>query len=112
MTNGEQTQEQEPVLSLEEQVVDVLRTINDPEIPVNIYDLGLVYSIDTTAENVTIQMTLVCHGCPVAGALPREVKSKVMEIPGVKSAKVELVWDPPWRREMISDAGKLQLGML
>jgi len=98
-------------LSLEEQVIDALREIYDPEIPVNIYELGLIYDIDATPEQVTISMTLTSPGCPVAGSLPVEVESKVREIPGVQSAKVFLVWDPPWSPDRISDAGKLQLGL-
>ncbi len=106
------TPSDEPSLSLEEQVVDALRTVNDPEIPVNIYDLGLVYGIDAATENVVIRMTLACPGCAFAsGALPIEIKSRVMEVPGVKSVKVEFVWDPPWNSSMISEAGKLQLGI-
>jgi FeS assembly SUF system protein len=101
----------EPPASLEEQVIDTLRSVYDPEIPVNIYELGLVYSIDANSENVIVRMTLTSPGCPVAGSLPIEVESKVREIPGVKSAKVELVWDPPWTPDRISEAGKLQLGI-
>ena len=100
-----------PTESLEEQVIDALRTVYDPEIPVNIYELGLVYDVDASTENVLIRMTLTSPGCPVAGSLPIEVESKVGEIEGVKSAKVELVWDPPWNPDMITEAGKLQLGI-
>ncbi len=98
-------------LSLEEQVIDALRDIYDPEIPVNIYELGLIYDIDANPDKVIIQMTLTSPGCPVAGSLPIEVQNRVKEIDGVKSAKVVLVWDPPWNPEMISEAGKLQLGI-
>jgi FeS assembly SUF system protein len=98
-------------LDLKEQVVDALRTIYDPEIPVNIYELGLVYGIDANPEEVLIEMTLTSPGCPVAGSLPMEVKSRIREIEGVKSVRVELVWDPPWNPDMISEAGKLQLGI-
>ncbi len=101
----------EPAANLQEQVIESLRTIYDPEIPVNIYELGLVYDIDASSENVVIRMTLTSPGCPVAGSLPIEVQCKASEIPGVKSVKVELVWDPPWNPDMISEAGKLQLGM-
>ena len=97
--------------SLEEQVTDALRTVYDPEIPVNIYELGLVYGIDIQGGAVAIRMTLTSPGCPVAGALPLEVESKLRDIPGVTSATVEIVWDPPWNPDMISEAGKLQLGM-
>jgi FeS assembly SUF system protein len=98
-------------LSLEEQVIDVLREIYDPEIPVNIYELGLIYDIDANPDLVIIHMTLTSPGCPVAGSLPIEVQNKVREITGVKSAKVRLVWDPPWTPDRISEAGKLQLGI-
>ena len=98
-------------LSLEEQVVDALRAVYDPEIPVNIYELGLIYGIDASTEDVLIQMTLTSPGCPVAVSLPMEVESRVLELPGVKSVKVQLVWDPPWNPDMITEAGKLQLGI-
>ena len=98
--------------NLEEQVVDALRTVYDPEIPVNIYELGLVYGIDVQPGGaVLIRMTLTAPGCPVAVSLPIEVESKLRDIPGVSRAKVEIVWDPPWNMDMISEAGKLQLGM-
>lgn len=96
---------------LEEQIIDALRTVYDPEIPVNIYELGLIYSIDTGPGEVVIEMTLTSPGCPVAGSLPIEVESRVKEIEGVKSVRVELVWDPPWNPDMISEAGRLQLGL-
>jgi len=101
----------DPSLSLEEQIIEALRSVYDPEIPVNIYELGLIYDIDPTPEKVTIRMTLTSPGCPVAGSLPIEVQSKVRELEGVGSVKVELVWDPPWNPDMISEAGKLQLGI-
>jgi FeS assembly SUF system protein len=97
---------------LEEKAIDALRTVFDPEIPVNIYELGLIYGIEVKPSGeVVIRMTLTSPGCPVAASLPLEVESRMREIPGVTSAKVEIVWDPPWNPEMISDAGKLQLGM-
>ncbi len=102
----------EPPPSLEEQVIDVLRTIYDPEIPVSIYELGLIYGINIKPEGaIVIQMTLTSPGCPVAVSLPAEVKSKLRDIPGVTSVKVDIVWDPPWSPDMISEAGKLQLGL-
>jgi FeS assembly SUF system protein len=98
--------------SLQEQVIDALRTVYDPEIPVNIYELGLVYAIEVQPGGaVLVRMTLTTPGCPVAASLPIEVESKLRDIPGVASAKVEIVWDPPWNPDMISEAGKLQLGM-
>ena len=105
------SRENEASANLEEQVIDALRCVYDPEIPVNIYELGLVYSIDARPEEVLIRMTLTSPGCPVAGSLPLEVQSRVGEIEGIKSVKVELVWDPPWNPDMISEAGKLQLGI-
>ena len=97
---------------LEERVIDVLRTCYDPEIPVNIYELGLIYNIDIDPEaNVNVRMTLTSPGCPVAGTLPGDVQSKVASVIGVKSAKVDLVWDPAWRPDRMSEAAKLQLGM-
>jgi FeS assembly SUF system protein len=99
-------------LTLEEKIVDALRTVYDPEIPVNIYELGLIYGIELRdGGSVVIRMTLTSPGCPVAGSLPIEVESRLREIPEIASAKVEIVWDPPWNMDMISEAGKLQLGM-
>ena len=105
------TSETPPPADLEEQVIDALRGVFDPEIPVNIYELGLVYGIEARSPDVVVRMTLTSPGCPVAGSLPIEVESRVMDIPGVKSVKVKLVWDPPWNPDMISEAGKLQLGI-
>jgi len=97
---------------MQEKIVAALRTCFDPEIPVNIYELGLIYGIDVQESgDVEIRMTLTSPACPVAGSLPPEVQAKVAGIPGVRSAKVELVWDPPWNPERMSEAAKLQLGM-
>ena len=82
--------------NIEESVIDVLRTVFDPEIPVNVYELGLVYGIDIRpGGEVIVRMTLTSPGCPVAGSLPSEVEQKVLSLPGVTSSRVELVWDPP-----------------
>jgi FeS assembly SUF system protein len=98
--------------SIEEQVIDTLRTVYDPEIPVNVYELGLIYGIQVNpGGEVIVRMTLTSPGCPVAGSLPPEVEQKVLAIAGVQSARVDLVWDPPWNPGMMSDAAKLQLGM-
>lgn len=96
------------------QVIDVIRTIYDPEIPLSIYDLGLIYRIDVHAETcaVEIKMTLTAPGCPVAGSLVAEVERKVENLDAVPSAVVELVWDPPWDRSRMSEAALLQLGLL
>ncbi len=97
--------------SLEESVIEALRTVFDPEIPVNVYELGLVYGIDISPRgDVIVRMTLTSPGCPVAGSLPPEVEQKVLSLPGVTSARVDLVWDPPWNPSMMSEVAKLQLG--
>jgi FeS assembly SUF system protein len=97
---------------LEAPIVAVLRTCFDPEIPVDIYELGLIYGIDIEPSgDVRIRMTLTSPGCPVAGSLPGEVEEKVRSVPGVTAAKVELVWEPPWCMDNMSEAAKLQLGM-
>ena len=99
--------------SLEEQIVAALRTVYDPEIPVNIYEMGLIYNLDIGPENdVQVTMTLTSPACPVAGILPGEVQAKVAGVPGVRSADVELVWDPAWNPSMMSEAARLELGML
>lgn len=97
---------------IREKVMEVLRTVHDPEMAVNIYDLGLIYDIlvDDT-DTVTIKMTLTTPFCPIAGLFIREVESKIQSIPGVSATKVELVWDPPWDQSMMSKAAKLQLGL-
>ena len=97
---------------VENGIVEVLKTVFDPEIPVNIYELGLIYDVDIReGGHVQVKMTLTSPGCPVAGSLPGEVKSKVEGVPGVASADVELVWDPSWNPSMMSEAARLQLGM-
>ena len=100
--------------SLVNRVIDALRTVYDPEIPVNIYDLGLIYHLDVDDEqgNVAIRMTLTAPGCPVAQTFPATVEEAVWSVSGVNSVHVELVWEPPWSRDRMSDAARLQLGML
>jgi len=100
--------------AIEEKVVTALRTIFDPEIPVNIYDLGLIYAIEINPETsyVLVKMTLTAPGCPVAGELIMEAQRKVQAVPEVSGADVELVWDPPWSREMMSESARLELGLL
>lgn len=98
---------------LEERIVAALRTVYDPEIPVNVYDLGLIYAIDVGADGaVEIRMTLTAPACPVAGMMPGLVESAVRQVDGVTAVKVDLVWDPPWSKERMSDEARLQLGML
>lgn len=98
-------------LEIKEKAVEKLREVYDPEIPVNIYELGLIYNIDVRDDqSVLISMTLTSPACPVAGILPGEVEAKIRSIPGVRDAVVELVWDPQWTPNMMSDAAKLELG--
>lgn len=99
--------------TLEPAIIAMLRTCFDPEIPLNIYDLKLIYAIDVDPQGVVeIRMTLTSPTCPVAGTLPGEVQQKVASVPGVAKAHVALVWDPPWQPSMLSDEARLQLGML
>lgn len=99
--------------ALEEKVIATLRTVYDPEIPVNIYDLGLIYKIDISAQGkVDLDMTLTAPGCPVAQTFPAMVEQTVSRVEGVKEAAVELVWDPPWTQDRMTDEVKLQLGLL
>jgi len=98
---------------IKEAVIEVLRTIFDPEIPVNIYELGLVYEVNVMPENVVeIVMTLTSPNCPVAGTLPGEVEEKVKSVSGVSDAVVELVFEPAWSQEMMSEEAKLELGFM
>ena len=94
-------------------VVEACRTVYDPEIPVNIYDLGLVYTIDINAENdVRLIMTLTAPGCPVAGEMPGWLNDAIEPVAGVKSVEVEITWDPPWGMDMMSDEARLELGFM
>ncbi len=98
---------------VENQIIDVLKTIYDPEIPVNIYDLGLVYEVKVDDSfNAKIEMTLTSPNCPVAESLPAEVETKSAGLWSVKSAVVEIVWDPPWDKEMMSEEAKFELGFI
>jgi FeS assembly SUF system protein len=93
-------------------VIEALKTVFDPEIPVNIYEMGLVYDVLVDAAGrVGIRMTLTAPACPAAQSLPVEVRQKASAVPGVTDARVEVVWEPPWTKEMMSDAAKLQLGL-
>jgi FeS assembly SUF system protein len=97
----------------EEQVVAALRTCYDPEIPMNIYDLGLIYEVNVNPDDsVYVKMTLTAPNCPVAGTLPEQVRSKVAAVPGVTGARVELTFDPPWQKDRMSDLVKLELGLM
>jgi FeS assembly SUF system protein len=99
--------------NLQARVIEALRTVFDPEIPVNIYDLGLVYGleVDEGEERVVIRMTLTAPGCPVAQTFPSMVEDVVRSVDGVSDATVELVWEPPWSKERMSEAARLQLGL-
>ena len=102
----------EPGGALYEAVIDALKEIYDPEIPVNIYDLGLVYAVEIVEAHAVVTMTLTTPHCPVAESMPGEVEMRVGAVPGVGSAEVNLVWDPPWDPQKMSDEAKLELGML
>jgi len=94
-------------------VIDALKSIYDPEIPVNIYDLGLIYGVEITPDNhVVVSMTLTTPNCPVAESMPMEVEMRVGAVPGIGDAQVNLVWDPPWDPQKMTDEAKLELGML
>jgi FeS assembly SUF system protein len=98
---------------IKQAVIEILGTVYDPEIPINIYEMGLVYDVDVDQSGkVVVRMTLTSPGCPVAASMPVEVESKVLMIPGVADAKIILVWDPPWEPSMMSEVAKLQLGFL
>lgn len=98
---------------LYDQIVEACRTVYDPEIPVNIYDLGLVYTIEISGEgDVAIAMSLTAPGCPVAGEMPGWVAEAVEPIPGVRQVDVELVWEPQWGMDMMSDEARLELGFM
>jgi FeS assembly SUF system protein len=102
----------DPSLTLEENVIAALKEIYDPEISINIYDLGLIYKVDIDGGTVEIDMTLTTPGCPVAHSFPGMVENTVSKVPGVDIARVELVWDPPWTQESLTDEARLQLGLM
>ncbi len=99
--------------ALQEQVIEALKTVRDPEIPVNLVDLGLIYDLVVNRDGtVYVEMTLTTPACPVAGALPGQVQAAVAAVPGVKDARVKLVWTPTWTRDRMSEEAKLELGLL
>ncbi|WP_316013961.1 SUF system Fe-S cluster assembly protein [Roseobacter sp. HKCCA0434] len=118
--NAEAPMEGQPLIKpsttdhpLYDNVVEACRTVHDPEIPVNIYDLGLVYTIDISeGGEVDVLMTLTAPGCPVAGEMPGWVAEAIEPLPGVKTVNVQLVWEPPWGMEMLSDEARLELGFM
>ena len=97
---------------LSQRVIAVLRKIYDPELPVNIYDLGLIYAIDIQGRDVTIEMTLTSPNCPVAGSLPAAVETRLKQIDDIGEVSVKLTWDPPWHMDRLTDEVKLALGLL
>ena len=100
-------------LVIEAQIIEALRTIFDPEIPVNVYELGLIYDVKVEPSGaVGIRMTLTSPNCPAAQSLPSEVEAKVKAVPGVTDTKIEIVWEPPWEPSKMSEAAKLQLGFM
>jgi FeS assembly SUF system protein len=117
MSEATKTPEASPVGEagggLSEKIVEALRGVYDPEIPVNIYDLGLIYKVDVSEDGaVSIDMTLTAPGCPVAETFPGTVERTVESVDGVSSAHVELVWDPPWTMERMSEEARLELGFM
>ena len=105
--------DQKDYLALEGEIVNILKYIYDPEIPVNIYDLGLIYNIDADENNnVEITMTLTAPNCPIADQIVQEVETQLKNIDGVNEVNVNLVFDPPWDKEMMSDEAKLELGLM
>lgn len=115
MLEGDETEKkrQAEVDALGEKIIEALRTVYDPEIPVNIFELGLIYKIDVEDDNrVKLDMTLTSPNCPVAEILPEEVRQKVFAVEGVVDAEIEIVWDPPWNPGMMSEEAQLELGFM
>lgn len=104
--------EDTPPKPIREKVIEAIKGVYDPEIPVNIWELGLIYTVDVDADRkVSVDMTLTAPGCPVAGTLPGEVENVVKAVEGVKDATVSLVWEPPWTKELMSEVARVELGM-
>ena len=98
-------------MDLKNKVIDEIKKIFDPEIPVNIYELGLIYDISIKDKDVSVKMTLTSPNCPVAESLPKEVKDSILELKEVKKVDLDLVWEPPWDKSMMSEAAKLELNL-
>ncbi len=99
-------------MTKKDQIIEEIKKIYDPELPVNIYELGLIYDIQIKDEkSVIIKMTLTTPNCPVAESLPKEVKESVMQVDGIEDVELELVWDPPWSKDMMSEAAKLEMNL-
>ncbi|MCQ2195783.1 MAG: iron-sulfur cluster assembly protein [Paludibacteraceae bacterium] len=113
MENGQEAAGNNEFLAIEEKIVDVLKTVYDPEIPVNIYDLGLIYKIDVQEDgHVELDMTMTAPNCPAADFIVEDVHMKLVGVPGVKDANVNIVFEPEWTKEMMSEEALLELGML
>jgi len=99
-------------MQIKDKIIEEIKKIYDPEIPVNIYDLGLIYKIDVKDDkNITIDMTLTSPNCPVADSLPNNVKGNLLKIDGIKDVKINLVWDPPWTKDKMSETAKIELNL-
>ena len=98
-------------MEMKNKIIEEIRKIYDPELPVNIYELGLIYDVKVIDSKVEIKMTLTTPNCPVAESLPKEVKDSAMQVKGVKEVDLQLVWDPPWDKDMMSEAAKLELNL-
>ena len=98
-------------MDIKDKIIDEIRKIYDPEIPVNIYELGLIYDIEVSGKKAKIKMTLTTPNCPVAESLPKEVKESAVQVEEIDEVDLELVWDPPWNKDMMSDAAKLELNL-
>ena len=98
-------------MEVKDKIISEIRKIYDPELPVNIYELGLIYDIQVKDKKAEIKMTLTTPNCPVAESLPKEVKDGVMQVDGIDDVDLKLVWDPPWTKDMMSDAAKLELNL-
>ena len=98
-------------MDIKDKIIDEISKIYDPEIPVNIYELGLIYNIEVSGRKAKIKMTLTTPNCPVAESLPKEVKESAMQVEEIDEVDLELVWDPPWNKDMMSDAAKLELNL-
>jgi len=110
---GDSAERMAEVETLGEAIIEALRTVYDPEIPVNIYELGLIYKIDVHDDNsVTVEMTLTSPHCPVAESLPIEVERKVAGVEGVEGCEIKVVWDPPWHPSMMTEEAQLELGLI
>ena len=100
------------MINLKDKIIEEIRKIYDPEIPVNIYELGLIYDIKIeNNDTAKVKMTLTSPNCPVAESLPKEVKDSIMQVEGIKKVDLDLVWDPPWDKDMMSEAAKLELNL-